>query len=98
MEETLEAIWQEYLDLCHAMQSGVAAEMNYDQDPVTPKHLRTGVNSALVDSAALAGLLIEKGLITRREFYTALRDKMKAEVATYEKRLSERHGASIKLA
>jgi hypothetical protein len=97
MDESLEEIRQEYADLCHAMQSGVAMMMNYDFTATNPKHLRVGVNSAMVDSGALSGLLVAKGIITELEYFTALRDKMKAEVETYRKLLSDRLGASIDL-
>jgi hypothetical protein len=83
--QSLEDIKREYADLCHAMQSGVAMMMNYDPAATAPKHLRTGLNSAMVDSGALAGLLIAKGLITEQEYFTALRDKMRAEVESYER-------------
>jgi hypothetical protein len=94
--ESLEQIQREYHELCHAMQSGVAMWMNYELPPkaTDPKHLRVGVNSAMVDSAALASVLIAKGIITEREYYTALRDKMKAEVESYRKLISEHLGGT----
>jgi hypothetical protein len=75
----------EYRALAHAMQTGVAAQMQFD--PVvagtTPKHLRVGVNSALVDSSALAKLLMDKGVITLDEYETALVEGMRAERDRY---------------
>lgn len=38
-----------------------------------PKHLRVGINSAMSDQGALAGLLIEKGVFTREEYVEAVR-------------------------
>lgn len=91
-------IFDEYRQLAHAMRSGVAAEMHlpYTKD-AEPKHLRTGVNSAMVDTSSLAGLLIKKGIITDLEYAEAIRDGMKAEVERYEQRLTEYHGRTIKL-
>lgn len=77
-----------YHDLAHAMQSGVAMKMNYDASDTTPKHLRVGVNSALCDSAGLARLLIEKGVITEAEYTQAIEDEMAREVKRYEDWLS----------
>lgn len=97
--EDLEAIKQEYTALCHAMQSGVAMMMNYDPAATQPKHLRVGVNAAMVDHGALVGLLLKKGIITELEYYAALRDKMKQEVESYEQMLAERlNGAPVHLA
>lgn len=82
---------QEYLDLVHAMQSGVAAEMEHT-DQATPKHLRVGVNSS-----ALGALLIRKGLITEVEYAEAMRDGIAAEVGAYQRRLSEHFGTDVHL-
>ncbi len=46
---------------CHAMQSGVAADHQGGSDDGSPKHLRVGVNSALVSVAATGRLLIGQG-------------------------------------
>lgn len=100
MDEETKKLADEYKALCHAMQTGVAFTMEKEPAETAPKHLRTGVNSALVDSSALACLLMKKGIITEREYYEALRDGMAAEVEAYEKRLKALHGsgAEIKLA
>ena len=83
-----------YADAVHAMQTGVAYEMsNYrpssatDPDLATsPKHLRVGINSALCDNAALARLLVDKGIITEEEYAEAVRIEMCREVDRYEER------------
>jgi hypothetical protein len=93
MRKTLPELRQEYLDLCHAMQSGVAMEMNHGSTEVHPKHMRVGVNSALVDSSALAQLLMKKGIIDEQEYYESLVEGMRAEVTRYEKAIEERTGA-----
>jgi hypothetical protein len=89
---------ERYEAAAHAMQTGVAYEMNQGSKDTEPKHLRVGVNSALVDCAALADLLIAKGLFTQGEYVKAIADEMEAEVKRYEDRLSKTMGATIKLA
>lgn len=100
---TLEEKKQKYLDLVHAMQSGVAAKMGHDggarAGEASPKHLRVGVNSAMVDIDALSSLLVEKDIITEDEYYDVLIVHMEAEIKMYEDYLSEKiGGAAIKLA
>jgi hypothetical protein len=75
------------------MQSGVAAKMDIDPaDEVTPKHLRVGINSSLVNSSSLASLLISKGIITELEYITAVADGMEDEKKAYEEYLREATG------
>lgn len=69
---------QRYLAACHAIQTGVAFEHSRGSEDGTPKHLRTGVNIAMCDHAALVKLLIAKGLFT---------DEAEEEVKRYEERL-----------
>lgn len=85
------ALRQRYLAAIHAMQSGVAARMALGHgNETTPKHLRVGVNSALVDTAALARLLLSKGVFTAEEYWTAVVEGMETEVAMYERGLGAR--------
>jgi hypothetical protein len=91
---------ERYFRAMHAMQSGVAMQMNWDTIPTEPKHLRVGVNSALVDFSALMTLLINKGVISRDELDKALADMAEEEVKRYERIISERdgeNGPTIKL-
>jgi hypothetical protein len=87
---------QRYAAAAHAMQSGVAMDMKTDpggsRGGTTPKHLRVGVNSALVTQAALASLLVAKGVITQDEYVEAVADEMEKEKARFEQLLSERFG------
>ena len=62
-----------------------------------PKHLRTGINLAMVEHSALAQLLIEKGVIDEDDYLLALARVMEAEQALYEKRLSEKLGVKVTL-
>lgn len=79
-----------YNAACHAMQTGVKYEMENGSEEgraaVTPKHLRVGVNSAMVSHAALVQLLITKGVFTEDEYYHSQALAMEVEVARYEKR------------
>lgn len=93
--------WERYLRACHAMQSGVKHDMEtspggMSQDTM-PKYLRTGVNSALVDSSAVGRLLVAKGVCTREEYLRALADTMEEEAHRYETLLSERLGGKVVL-
>lgn len=80
-----------YFQLAHAMQTGVAAMMNYDKDSTSPKHLRVGVNSAMVNDMALVQLLVAKGVITEEEYFSALVVQMGEEVDRYKAELAK-HG------
>ncbi len=90
---------ERYAAALHAMQTGVAMEM---QQPATagatePKHLRVGVNSAMCDNAALVRLLIDRGVFTLAEYETAIADEMEREVMRYQERLREALGAPVTL-
>ena len=86
-----------YYELCHAMQSGVASKMEYDDRETQPKHLRVGVNSALVSNGALVALLIDKGVFTQAEYEAKLNEYMEQEVKRYEVDLSVHFGRDVKL-
>lgn len=87
-----------YLAAAHAMQAGVATEMNYNSKPTEPKHLRVGINTCMVDIAALVGLLVKKGVITQEEYYDALTTAMETEKDRYEKHVSKLVGVPVTLA
>lgn len=88
---------ERYLNALHAMQTGVAHSIERDFKESDPKHLRVGINSALVSNGALVTLLIEKGLITEQEIERKLAEGMEAEVGRYEARLKESFGIDITL-
>lgn len=73
-----------YEEAAHGMQTAVAFEMVKDPKNTEPKHLRTGVNSAHVDHAALAYILIRKGIITEAEYLEEIRLAMNDELARYQ--------------
>lgn len=95
--ESIEVAQARYQAAAHAMQSGVAMTMNVKPSATEPKHLRTGVNSAMVETSTLAWLLIQKGIITEQEWYSALADAMEREKALYERELSQLFGHSVTL-
>ena len=94
----------EYMALMHAMQSGVKAVTDIEQDKGdtaahSPKHLRTGVNASMILGSAIVKTLVEKGLITWEEFRDNEIELLKNEVAMYEQKLSDYYGgAHINLA
>ena len=87
----------EYARLAHAVQTGVAYEHEYGSKDGTPKHLRTGLSCVMADVGSVGRLLIAKGVITEAEYFEAILDGLRQEVAIYEQRLSERIPASPKI-
>ena len=61
------------------------------------KHMRVGVNSAMVDVSVMAKLLIDKGLFTEAEYVKGMADAMDREAKRYEARLSEMLSVEVKL-
>ncbi|WP_454888672.1 hypothetical protein [Sphingobium indicum] len=88
---------QRYTAAAHAMQSGVEYLKGYQPRQVDPKHLRVGVNSAMVETSTLAQLLIAKGIITEDEFAEALIAQMQAEAGSYAKQLEIEMGCKVSL-
>lgn len=85
-EQKIAALRQEYLDLMHGVQSGVAHELALYPSTASPKHVRVGINSAMVTDAAVGRLLIAKGVVTELEYAEALRDAARDERDAYEAR------------
>jgi hypothetical protein len=96
-DEERQQYTERYAAAAHAMQTGVATEMEFDKQATTPKHLRVGVNSAMADHAGLAALLIRKGIITEDEYLVAITEQMETEKRRYETELTAKMGQSIKL-
>jgi hypothetical protein len=88
MDEEAAALLKRIMAAQHAIQSAVAYEMTRPdrQRATEPKHLRVGINSAMVECAALGKLLIDKGIITEREYLTAMAEAYEAEQRSYEER------------
>lgn len=86
-----------YQAAAHAMQTGVAMTMNRDRNETDPKHLRVGINSAHVSVAALAKILIGKGVITLDEYTAANADQMETEAESYRQKLTKWLGTDVTL-
>lgn len=87
MSETLEEANARYARALHAMQTGVAVKMLHDPHETQPKHLRVGINSAMSNMGGLVTLLMDKGIITREEYYSAVADAMEREATMYHDEL-----------
>lgn len=98
MSDNIEALQAEYLQLLHAVQTGVEYLKQYNPTLVDPKHARVGINSMMVSNGALVTLLIEKGVITQAEYYSALITAMRDEVQRYETELFQHIGVKVTLA
>jgi hypothetical protein len=85
---TIEEDKERYQNALHAMQTGVQLAITRGHQEANPKHLRVGVNSAMVGHSALARILINKGIITAAEYYKMLADVTEEEVATYRRMLN----------
>jgi hypothetical protein len=96
-DETPDQAKARYRAAAHAMQTGVAMTMTTRPAATEPKHLRVGINSAMVEASALVRILITKGILTEHEWYTALADAMEEEQTLYERDLSTHHGRTITL-
>lgn len=89
---------QKLQHLAHRVQSAIAFFEGRQQmfgtryAEIEPKHLRVGVNSALIDSAALARLLFRKGIFTAEEYYDALIETWEQEVDDYRSRVKQVDG------
>lgn len=95
---SIEELRAKYMSLAHAMQSGVEMKRSFSKE-CEPKHLRVGINSAMVGNGALVQLLIKKGVFTEEEYMEELVAAMEREVKAYEQELSEAYGhQGIKLA
>lgn len=86
-----------YLQAMHAIQTGVAFEIERGSSASSPKHLRTGLDSAMVTDAALARLLIAKGLFTEEEYAEEVRLEANREVDRYEQRIVDTYGVKVTL-
>ena len=83
--------------LGHAIQTGVALEQQIDPSNGSPKHLRVGVNMALVEHAAIVKLLIAAGVFTEAQYFEAVITELEAEKARYTARLEAHYGGATKI-
>jgi hypothetical protein len=90
----VEQLRSRYDQLCHAMQSGVAFTLPYEPASGEPKHLRVGVNCAMVEHAALVRVLLDTGVINELAYWEAMCAAMEREVQAYTDRLARRLGGN----
>lgn len=89
---------QRYIDDMHAIQTGIAMMIEHNATTgaryaeIEPKHLRVGINSAMIDTGALMALLVNKGFITMDEVDAALADMADRDVETYTKMVNDALG------
>jgi hypothetical protein len=93
---TIEEDRERYIAACHAMQTGVAYQMQVTNE-CDPKHIRVGVNSAMVNDRAMTELLIEKGIITEEEYFAKIAVCMELEVADYQERVKKQFGGNVNI-
>lgn len=95
---------ERYEALLHAVQSGVKWEheaqresgIPEDTRASGPKHLRTGVNSALIQNSSLVMLLMRKGLISEREYWETQVEFFEDEVERYNQRATQTLGTQVR--
>jgi precorrin isomerase len=78
---------QRYLDAAHAVQTGIAYLQHTSPALFDSKHVRVGIDTAKVEHAGLATLLIRKGLFTEAEYFEAMADAMEEEQRRLEAEL-----------
>lgn len=83
-DQDVEVFRKRYVAALHAVQSGVALAITQGSSEATPKHLRVGVNSAMIDASAIARLPMQKGVFTEREYFEMLAIVAEEEQASYE--------------
>lgn len=77
-----------YLEAMHALQSAVAYKIQMRlNEGHQPKHLRVGVDSAMLQISALVSVLAGKGVFTIEEYEEALRLAVNDEVSAHETEL-----------
>lgn len=99
-EEAFAKLMQRVHHRLHAMQTGVSVD--HQTQPSSQeahnKHLRVGVNNALLETSALVLALERAGILSKVEFAKALEELVEQEVKRYEKLLSARLGYPVTLA
>lgn len=96
--EPTEAQVKRMNELCHRMQTAIGALQSYAKQnrirfrETEPKHLRVGVNNALIEVSAMARLLVSKGIITAEEHFDSIIQMLNFEVDSYDIRVKETLG------
>jgi len=95
MTTRLEKLRQQYFELAHALQSGVAFKIDFDAKDTEPKHLRVGLNMVMCSHTALVKLLISKGLITETEYFHYVVKELRDEINRYRREIADHHDVSV---
>lgn len=98
MSEELDKLKARYYALAHAVQSGVGLRIQTDLKHANPKHLRTGLNMAMCEHGALMQVLLEKGVVTEEEYYTAVMEMLEKEIESYQKWTEKNLGMKVHFA
>lgn len=88
---------ERYSAAMHAVQTGIALLIARGGELANPKHLRVGINSAMVTHSAIATLLIEKGVFTEDEYLDALAAAAEREQAFILDEVRKHYGDGIDL-
>lgn len=91
--------------LAHKIQTAVRFIMDLNEEAAlpedrwetSPKHLRVGVNNAMLEHGALVALLIEKGVIKYKDYLEAQVEFTEREIEMYKKTIKERTGKDVNL-
>lgn len=90
-------LWAKITAHQHACMTGARFSLEVGLINDDHKHVRNGIDNALVSHGALVKLLIDKGIITELEYCEALSEMWEIEQARYEKDLSDHFKKSVKL-
>lgn len=99
-EKIIAELRAEYERHLHGMQSGVKAMMEAQPRPLADelKHLRVGINSAMVNDLALVRILMAKGVLSALEYSEAMTVAMREEKEGYERQVGELYATKVTLA
>ena len=78
-----------YYQRMHAVQSAIAFSLSTGAVDASPKHLRVGVDSAMVQIGATGMILIEKGVCTELEYFQAMAEFASRELESREAEMPE---------
>lgn len=81
--DQLAQVLTRYQEAQRAMRAGVTLRLDSEPVHVNPKSLRIDVNSAMVEHAALVGMLLDGGVFTKLQYFTALAEAMERERDSY---------------
>lgn len=83
----------------HKVQAGLAFLMHIDPElaMVSIKQMRVGIDMGKSDQLGLARLLIDKGLFTEEEYYTAMANAAEIEAEDMQELVARKLGRGVTL-